>query len=124
MTSVDREALSNFGFSRDEIYRAEHAWFTLFSSTKDQNSRNAMTESDSPSEAWKTINDWFNPQTPGRESDIFSDPVDAGIPEDGDFLTLSCTHSRPKVIRRLRALFNYISSLKNEVRPGKQQYLT
>lgn len=80
MTPVDRHALLNSGSSRDEIHQAEHAWFALFSLTTDQNSRHVMTESDS-------ITDWFHPQTPGREIDLFSDLVHAGMPDDGSPIT-------------------------------------
>lgn len=42
-----------------------------------------MTESDSPTEAWKTMNVWFNPQTTGREINLFSDLVNVDMPADG-----------------------------------------
>ena len=47
-----------------------------------------MTQAGSPSEAWKTLNDWFNPQTPGREVDLFFDLINASMPSDGNPIKL------------------------------------
>lgn len=49
-----------------------------------QNLRDFMKKSVSPSEARKTISEWFNPQTPGEEVDQSSDLINTKMSEDGN----------------------------------------
>lgn len=88
MTPIDRRGLLAAGFHRTEIYRAESTWFALVNPVQDEDLKAVMTEARAPSEAWKAINDWFKPQTPGRQIDLFSDLLNASMPPEGNPIKL------------------------------------
>lgn len=88
MAPINRQEFLDSNFMPNELYQAERAWFVLFNFIKSNKLKDVIAGSGSLSEAWKTINESFSPQTPGREIDLFSDLVNASMPTDGNPISL------------------------------------
>lgn len=82
-----RNALLAAGVDEREIYAAEKCILALLSSIEDQTTRSLVAGAGSPSEAWQTLNDWFDPDTFGRDLDLFNDLVEAQMPDGSNPMT-------------------------------------
>ena len=88
---LDMHEIRRRGITDDEIRAAEDAWLFLAAYVTDEKLKNVIYESNSPSEAWKELCDWGNPQTAGREMNLIEDFFGASLPKG--VIPWSCTRS-------------------------------
>ena len=85
---INRDRERAAGTSDQELAQAELAWCYLIASMTDIHLKSMVMDEGSPTAAWKALNEWFSPKTPGRVLDLFTDFINTSLPPGGSPLEL------------------------------------
>jgi len=76
------------GISVKDIKKAQRAWCLLLTHITDDNMKKMVFAAGSPSVAWKQLDEWMEPDTPGVELGLFQEFMDVSLSRGGDPLDL------------------------------------
>lgn len=76
------------GVPPKDIRKAKKAWCSLVTHVTDENMKDIMYAAGSSSAAWKQLNEWMEPETPGVELGLFQQFMSTNMSRGGDPLDL------------------------------------